>query len=210
MRWTGLTGVLAGAVVAVAVLALTESIQAQGARPAAGARIACVNVGLVFDEYQRRKDLNDEMSQVQEQLKAEELQRRQKIDALQAEIDKLDPEDPTYVARQREMLALQIDYKNWGELRRADLTRETAVWMVKIYREILKAVQGVAERDGYDLVLYRGEFEPGGADLEMVTDRIRDHKVLYAHPSIEITQIVLDALNEAYRAQPRGKMLYMP
>jgi len=206
-----LTGVLTGGTVAVTLLAFGSSIWAQsggGAEPTG--RVGCVNVVQLFNEYQRQKDLTEEMAKLQEKLTAEEQQRRQKIDALQAELSALDPEDPTYVERTREMLAMQIDYKNWGDLKQADMVREVGIWSVRIYREILKVTEEIAKRDGYDLVLYRGEFQPVSMDPDVIKDQIRSQQILYVTPAIDISQAVLDKLNADYRAQPQTPMMYVP
>ncbi len=210
MRQTWLTGIVMSGLAAAAAWALAERSGAQAAKSTATGRVGCVNVVVVFNGFQRQKDLTEEMNQLQARLQEENRQRRDKIDALQAELERLDPDDPTYVQRTRDLLAQQIDYKNWVDLRQADLTREVGLWTVKIYREILKATEALAEREGYDLILYKGEFEPTSMDPETVKDLIRANQVLYAHNSIDLTQAVLDKLNNDYRAQPRTKMMYVP
>ncbi len=210
MRQTWLTGIVMSGLVAAAAWALAERSGAQAAKSTATGRIACVNVVVVFNGFQRQKDLTEEMNQLQARLQEENKQRRDKIDALQAELERLNPDDPTYMQRTRDMLAQQIDYKNWVDLRQADLTREVGLWSIKIYREILKATEALAEKEGYDLVLYKGEFEPTSMDPDTVKDLIRANHVLYAHSSIDVTQAVLDKLNNDYRAQPRPKMMYVP
>ena len=148
MRRTWWVGLMTGLAAALVVLGFAQSLRAQvGGTPPTG-RIACVDVVQVFNEFQRQKDLTEEMRELQDRLNEENKQRRQKIDALQAEIDKLDPDDPAYVTRMREMLAMQIDYKNWVDLKQADMSREVGVWSVRIYREILKAVEELARRRG--------------------------------------------------------------
>jgi len=71
-------------------------------------------------------------------------------------------------------------------------------------------VEKIAAQDGYDIVLYRDEFEPILTDPEAVREQIRSRKVLYCSPRADITAIVLDKLNADYRAQPRTKMLDIP
>ena len=210
MRRTWLTGVLAGAAVSALVLALSGNLQAQsGAVPVTG-RIGCVDIVQVFNEFQRQKDLTDEMNQLQDKIQEENKQRRQKLDALDAELSAMDNDDPTYANRTRDMLAMQIDYKNWADLKKADMTREIAVWSVKIYKEIVTAVEEIARRDGYDMVLYRGQFEAVSMDPDVIKEQIRSIHLLYANPSIDLTAVVTDKLNVAYRAQPRVKMMYVP
>jgi outer membrane protein len=211
MKRTWVTSLLVGVAVSLVALTVTETIHAQSRSPAAvSGRIACVDVVQVFNEFQRQKDLTGEMNDLQTKLQDENKQRRDKIDQLQATIDKLDPDAPEYVDRTREMLAAQIDYKNWVDLKQADLKREIGVWSVKIYKEIVKATEDIAKRDGYDLVLYKGQFETVSNDPEVIKEQIRSIQVLYASPSVEITTVVADKLNADYRAQPRVKMMYVP
>ena len=211
MKRTWWTGLLTGAVASVAVFAVTERISAQnsGAQAPSG-RIACVNVVQVFNDFQRQKDLTEEMEDLKGKLQAEDKQRKQKIDAAEAELAKLDPDDPTYVERTRSLLAMQIDYKNWVDLKQADMTREVGLWSVRIYREIVKATAAIAQKDGYDLALYKGEFEVVSMNPDEIKQQIRSLQVMYANPAIDISQSVLDKLNADYRAQPRVKMMYVP
>lgn len=204
-----LTGILMGAVIVTAALAFTKTMQAQGGRAPTG-RAACVNVVWVFNEYQRQKDLTEEIAQMQEQLQAEDEERRKRMDKLAAELDAISEDDPTFAKRTHEMLAMQIDYKNWLDLKQADMTREIGLWSIRIYKEILGSIEQIAERDGYDLVLYRGKFEAVTMDPEQIKEQIRRNKLLYANSSVDISQAVLDMLNSEYRAEPKRPMLYVP
>lgn len=183
---------------------------AQVSAAAASGRVAAVDVVRVFNEYQRQKDLQEEMRKVQDRLQLESDERRKKIDQLQAQLDALKPSDPTYTDRSRELLALQIDYKNWFDINQAALTREIGVWTVACYRDILRAVELLAERDGFDLVFYKEEFEPTNMDPQQIRDQIRGRKLLYARQPADITQLVLDKLNADYRAQPPQPMIKLP
>ncbi len=207
MRSSWVTGLVTGLAAAVAVLAFNRTIQAQGGGTGPTGRMACVNVVQVLNDYQRQKDLVAEVSALQDKLNTENKQRRDKLDTLQAELDRMDPDDPTIVQRMREMLATQIDYKNWADLKQADVAREFGLWSVRIYKEMVKAVEDIARRDGYDLVLYKGEFQPVSMDPDVIKDQIRSIHLLYANPSVDISQIVLDKLNNEYRALPRATMM---
>lgn len=191
-------------------LVASRSLEAQGKAAAASGKVAVLDVVQVFNDYQRQKDLTEEMNEVQGKLQEENTQRRQRIDALQAEIDRLDKEDPTFVTRARELLAMQIEYKNWVDLKQADLTREVGVWSNRVYKEICRTAEAVAKQQGYDLVLYKGKFDESIMDPDQVKDQIRSTQVIYAGPQIDLTQAVADKLNADYRAQPRVKMMMMP
>jgi Skp family chaperone for outer membrane proteins len=105
---------------------------------------------------------------------------------------------------------MQVDYKNWVELKRADMTREIAVWSVRIYKEIVRSVEDVAQKQGYDMVLYKGQFENVSMDPEVIKEQIRRIQLLYANSGTNITQSIIDKLNADYRAQPKAKMMQVP
>jgi len=207
MKRGWLPGVLTGVAVGVAALAFAKTMVGQGAATPVSGRVACVNVIYTINEYQQQKDLPEEFNGHRERVMAEDKQRKDRIDTLQAEIDRMDPNDPTLVQRMREMLALQIDYKNWRDLKQADTARELGVWSIRIYRDVVRAVEELAKRDGYDMVYYRGEFEQVSMDPDVIREQIRSLHLLYANPAIDLTQVVLDKLNAEYRAKPRQKML---
>ena len=129
----------------------------------------------------------------------------------QALVDKMDPSDPTYQAHVREVLSMQIEYKNWVDLMQADVARETGVWTANIYREMLATIKELAERDGLDAVLYRDEFEPTrtGYEPDAVRNEIRGRKLVYWNPATDLSARVADKLNEAYRKSPPKQMIDM-
>ncbi len=198
------------AVGGLAVLLLVQGLRAQGDGTTPSGKVACIDVVKIFNEYQRQKDLSDEMKNLQSKLEEENKSRRQKIDEFEAALGKIDPNDPTYVARMRELLQMQIEYKNWVDLKQADMTREIALWSCRIYKEIIKLTEEVAKSQSYDLVFYRDEFECAANNPDQIREQIRGRKLLYANASVDISQTVLDALNSAYRAQPKANMLFVP
>ncbi len=210
MKHPWLSGILTGAVVAVIAIVFTENIHAQGGRSATGGRIACVDLGVAFNEYQRTKDLEEEIAKLREQLQTEEQQRRQQLDARMAEIDRLAMDDPTRRDRLKELFDMQVELGVWAEAKAAHLARETAIWYIRTYEEVVAKTTEIAERDGYDMVFYKDQFEPISMELEAIKQQMRMNKLLYAHPSVDLTQTVLDKLNADYRAQPRTDMLYVP
>lgn len=199
-----IVGGVVGAVLAAASGYLWANPRPLG--PSAG-RIVTVDLVTVFNESQRQKDLAEEMKGKQDALQKENEKRRGQIDSEQNTVDHMDVNDPTFQTRARELLRMQIEYKNWFDLMQADLARETGVWTIKIYKEILDGVKDLAEKEGFELVLYRDEFVPTTYAVDQVREQIRARKVLFAAGSTDITQQIIQKLNDTYRAQPRQPML---
>lgn len=210
MKRTSWTSLLTGVIVALLAFAVTDSIKAQNSGRAPTGRLACVDVIKVFNEYDRQKDLSEELAQWERKSKEENDQRLAALDKLQAELSQLSPDDPTTRERMREMRRQTQEYQLWRKTRESDLTAEAGRWSIQIYREIRQNISELAEQEGYDMVFYRGRFEEISMDPEVVQEQIRDIKLLYATPSVDITQRVIDKLNIQYRQQPQEDMIWVP
>lgn len=198
-------GILALAVAGAGLLAFST-------RPAAGVMqaapaVAGVDVVKVFNEYERQKDLTTQMEQIQSTLDAENSARRQRIDAKQQRLATLQPTDPTYDASREELLRMQIEYKNWVDLKQAQMAREVARWSSRVYEEIIAAVAQVAQQSGVEMVIYKDEFVPQLDNPDAMREQIRQRKVLYCSGQADLTAMVLNRLNTTYRSQPKATMI---
>jgi Skp family chaperone for outer membrane proteins len=209
MKRIGWPGVAVGLVVGGVLFTSGGGLQAQSGAKSTG-RVASVDVVRVFNESQRQKDLFEELRALQEKLEAEHQTRKQRIDALQATLDVMDPADPSYPKKTQELLEEQINFKNWRDIKQAGMSREVGVWTARIYKEIVATTEQIAQAQGVDLVLYREEFAPPTFDPDQIRENIRARKVVYASPAVDMTQPVVDKLNSDYRAQPRSPMLFVP
>lgn len=203
------TAVLAGLASGAALLAAAAALSTQNEGKSGHCCVATIDVNVVFNEYQRQKDLTEELRQWQEKSRLESEARRQKIDAAQAALDALSPGDPVAPARWRELVQMQIDFKNWSEYTQAEMQREIGLWTAKVYQEIVTATEELARARGLDVVLFRDEFRPAG-NPEQVREQILRRSLIYASAATDVSQPVLEKLNAAYRAQPRVKMMGGP
>jgi Skp family chaperone for outer membrane proteins len=206
MKRTWWMGLLAGVMIGAVTFTAVSGLHAQG-RSSSDCCVACIDVVRIFNEYDRQKDLTEEMRVKNQEMQDEEQRRRGRIDTLQATLDAMSDDDPAKAQRQRELLRMHIDYKNWGELMQAEMAREVGVWTTRVYDKIVTATEQIAPRQGFDLVLYKEQPELIGFDPDAIRDQIRSRKLVYASDTVDITQIVLDELNDDYRAQPKRPML---
>ncbi len=205
-RWFSVLMVLAagGAAASIAGAMLTTD------QSTPGNRVAVIDVIRIFNECQRQKDLDEELKGLQQKLDAESRTRKLKIDETQAELNRLDPSDPAYTKKMQDLMQMQIEYKNWFDMKQAMLTREVSVWSWRIYRELTDICETVAKQNAIDLVLYKGEFPPVSSDPDETRNRIRNRVIVYNSSEIDITQAVLEQLDAQYRSQPAKPMLQVP
>lgn len=192
-----------------AAIAGWQRLEAQTGGGTPTGRVAVVDIVRIFNEYERQKDLETEMKQLQERLQLDNQQRRQRLEGLDATVSAMDSTDPNYAGKMKELFEENLAYKNWMDLKQAGMAREIAVWTERMYKEITATIGEVAQRQGIDCVLYKDEYQTLGADVDSIRNQIRARKVLYANPSIDITSEVLTRLNETYRAAPRQAMLQL-
>jgi Skp family chaperone for outer membrane proteins len=202
------TGLLVGAGVTAVIFGVAGALHAQS-RAHAACCVAVVDVGQIFSEYDRMKSAQDELKVLQDRLQRENDERKQKSDMLEATLDKMDRDDPTYIKKMNEVLESKINHKTWFELQQANITREVALVTDRIYRDILAATQTIAENAGYDIVLYRDQYQPV-TNPDDIQAQMRARKVLYANPNTDITDAVLGKLNADYRAKPHVPELQVP
>lgn len=208
MRRIWWMGLLAGVAIGAVTFTAVTTLHAQS-RGQSDCCVACLDVVRIFNEYERQKDLTEEMRVINQEMQDEEQRRRGQIDALQATLDAMSDSDAAKVKRQREMLQMRIDYQTWGELMQADMAREVGLWTRRVYAELAAATKEIAQLQGFDLVIYKEQPELIGFEPEALRDQIRARKLVYASETVDITQMVLDKLNAAYRAQPKTQMLQL-
>lgn len=200
-------GILSGVGLTAVLTVSGGALLAQNNSTATTGRIATIDVLFVFNEYQRQKDLTGELRNAQTRLEGESVARKNRLDSLQATLDAMTPTDPALAEKTREFLQAQFEFKNWSDLVQADMAREVSVWTVKVYNEILEATALISQEKGYDAVFFQDKFRPASYDPDVIRKQILNRKLIFASPSTDMTQAVLDELNTRYRAQPQQPML---
>lgn len=177
-----------------------------------GSKFACVDVVKVFNEYERQRDLQNEMDQLKANLQSENDKKRGQIDTMQATLERIDPKDPTYNGKVKELLQLQIEYKNWFDLKQAEMARQAAIWTARMYQEITESIGEIATKEGFDAVFYVDEFidDARNPDMQAVRDQIRLRKVFWWSKPSDVTASVIEKLNAAYKVAPKQPMLPTP
>jgi Skp family chaperone for outer membrane proteins len=178
-------------------------------RPPRG-RVAILNLGHVFLDYNRNKEF-------QRQIK-DEIDRHQIKEAeLAARVPLLleQPEDAWSAAGNAEVLVkLNRDQRAWRRIERADAAFEKAMvqksdeQMVIVYRDVHAAVQRYARANDIELVLqYNSSGQrigpahcPDRADFPLVELPVACVP-LYAAPGVDISEEIIAALNDSLRSK---------
>ncbi len=177
-----------------------SSAQSQAPVAASPARVAVCDIQQVFANYARAKDLLAQLNDKRQALTAEDEQRGKAIDALGVELAGLKPGSKEYEARLAEADRLRLDRTVNAQFKEVTLLREHRRLTLEMYGEVTKVVAAVAGERGLTLVLCRDADLVDTDETAELVAQIRNRKVLYSDPSLDITADVLARLNASYRS----------
>lgn len=171
------------------------------APPAAGSAgtVAVCDVVVVFNEYQRAKDLTLKLNERRDALRAENEKRGKAIDVLRTELEGLKSGSKEYEQRLNEVQRLTIERTAWLQFQETLIMRDHQRLTREMYEQILKMIQTVAEQNGFLIVLQRDKESLESQTTQELVQKIASRKVLYNHASVDITDPVLARLNDQYR-----------
>lgn len=181
-------------------LAMVLPVRAQDA----AIKIAVANTARIFNEMQETRDLKQKLEGERKRLENEERERKEKIQSLRDARNLLKSDSPQYQQKNRELLEEAIKFDVWGKMLQAEVQRNQRVQMKHLFDKIQAAVNEVAAKKGFDLVLsdQRPEIpeDPEQMTLDQLRAMINARTVLYAGPKVDITNDVLALLNAKYTA----------
>ena len=187
------------AVVALGLMSFVGSI-ALAAEPT---RVAIANPARIFNEMQELKDLRIKMDSEKKLLEGVDLEKRQKMQALEAARNALKPETPQYQEKNSDLLRATIEYETWGRLNNANFQREQKMQLKLVYGKIEEAVAEIAKQKGFDLVISDQRSDiPDDLDrmnMDQLRSIINSRTVLFSAATVDISNDVLALLDAKYR-----------
>ncbi|MFI4916419.1 MAG: OmpH family outer membrane protein [Phycisphaerales bacterium JB060] len=202
-------GVLATIAIAISTVALLRpQADASAVVKAAPTSMATVDLVAVITQLDEFKVI-DKRIQADVDKKSNEIkQLSEEIDGLTADMERLDPNTDAYdqIFRERNMKM------GFRELRGSMLVKwqqeDTARVLTELYEKALKAVEEVARRDGWEAVIHGGQplMVPRNPNVraenavDFVENFIQTRRVIYAGDSVNITNSVVQHMNNKYAA----------
>ncbi|MDP8234234.1 MAG: OmpH family outer membrane protein [Candidatus Saelkia tenebricola] len=144
---------------------------------------ACINLEMVFNEYQKTKDEEAKLTQIGEE-------KQKEIDVKLKEIDQMEEDMDLMNDSEKEKMKVKLD-KKMEELRqfdrqiRADLMRQRNEIIKGILDEIDNTVQEYGKSKGYNII-----FNSRTA-------------ILYQNKNLDITQTMIEYLNKSYKKRKK-------
>ena len=176
-----------------------QRLEAQDQANAKPTAVAVVNVAELISKCDKNKDFQAKVQKRDEAFVQERQKRQQAITDLRNDLD-LVGTDEERQKKIREITKLSYEYQAWENIERQNLLRDQRMFLIELYGEIDAAVSAIAQREGYDLVI----FDTPIPDFDTISPEqliqvIGNRRVVYRKEDVSITKDVLEKLNFDYK-----------
>jgi len=213
MKRSSVGGLVLAGLMAVLLMAPAPAADGEAAK-----RIAVVNVSRVFKAYKKVQDiqsnLEKQFKQTKDGLEAEEDGLRKDVQATGPDFDPEKKRDDLQKAQNMQIRKFDLERKKFEFLNAVEKARLEE--MKQVLKEIRAAISAVGKGKAIDMVMRAPEFDwegrpdgeqppAGAADDETsprtsteLVRRFRENPVLYFSAGVDVTQDVINKLNEDY------------
>ena len=161
-------------------------------------KIGVVNLTKVFEGYKKKQHLEEELRSVREQKTRVLRQKSDEIMRLREEIKMLELGSEERKRKESLLQQKQLDFRNFNEVTASNLLEQKLDVTRTLYEDIIKAISAYGKRENFDLIIKVQDIDTESRTLDELLYKINQHIVLYNAERIDITQDILDILNDYY------------
>jgi len=175
-----------------------QRLQAQAQAKAQKTAVAVVNVADLIAKCQKNVEFQEAAGKRRTQLQAEQEEKQKKINKLRTDLD-LIGDAQSRSKMERDIIEAMSEFQAWQQIQQQYLLRDQRAFLIELYGDIDKTVASVAQREGYDLVLFdtpTPDFEQ--LNPEQLVQAIGNRRVIYRGDQINLTAMVLQQMNLNY------------
>ncbi len=170
--------------------------------PATPTAVATVDIVTIFDKLKEREVREQELEQRKDASQKQLDEVKGQIDVIKADLETLSRGNDEYKNKVREALELQAVFKARGEALNQILSIDRGNIIREMYTKVNDAVKRIAQREGYDMVLFDDSLFPVPEDAPFndVYRAIVTKSVIYHHEATDITDQVVNLMNNEFTA----------
>jgi Skp family chaperone for outer membrane proteins len=191
------------------VFVLLASITTMNMNPvnanAEGFKIGIVDISGVFDKYDKRTDLDQELTDFVKEIQDEINKKKKEMIELDEETQLLDLGSETRSKNEDMLERKKVELEGYAKFAERQLLKRNKAFFEKIYSEVVKKVEEIGESEGYDLIIKKEEPELNSQQITDLQFKIGIRTVLYHSKAVDITAIVIEHLNAEYSKEKEMK-----
>jgi len=161
-------------------------------------KIGIVDIGSVFEKYQKRIDLDEQLKEQEKGFQDEVNKKRKEIIDLDEETQLLDLGSESRNNNENMMERKNVELEGYAKFAERQLLKKYKDFFENIYQEVVQKVEEIGELEGFDLVIKNEETDLKSGKISDLQFKIGIRTVLYHSDSVDITLDVVEALNASY------------
>ena len=172
---------------------------------AEGIKIGVVDISGVFEKYQKRKDLDQELKDLEKQFQSEINKKRKDMINLDEETQLLDLGSESRRKNEELLERKNVELEGYAKFAERQLLRRYKEFFETVYDAVVKGVETIGKKEGFDLIIKKEEPELKSGQISDLQFKIGIRTVLYHSKSVDVTLKVIDGLNAQYLKEKEEK-----
>ncbi len=168
-------------------------------------KIGIVDISTVFEKYQKRIDLDQELKGQEKGFQDEVNKKRKEIIDLDEETQLLDLGSESRSNNENLLERKNVELEGYAKFAERQLLKKYKDFFEKIYQEVVQKVEDIGEQEGFDLIIKNEESDLKAGQISELQFKIGIRTVLYHSDSVDITLDVIDTLNASYSSKRENK-----
>jgi Skp family chaperone for outer membrane proteins len=161
-------------------------------------KIGIVDISSVFEKYQKRIDLDQELKEQEKGFQDEINKKRKEIIDLDEETQLLDLGSESRSSNENMMERKNVELEGYAKFAERQLLKKYKDFFENIYQEVVQKVEEIGKQESFDLIIKKEESDVKSGEISDLQFKIGIRTVLYHSDSVDITLDVIDALNSSY------------
>jgi Skp family chaperone for outer membrane proteins len=167
-------------------------------------KIGVVDISGVFEKYEKRKDLDQELKDLEKKFQNEINEKRKEIINLDEETQLLDLGSESRGKNVDLLERKNVELEGYAKFAERQLLRRYKEFFEMIYDTVVKEVEAIGIKEGFDLIIKKEEPELKSGQISDLQFKIGIRTVLYHSKAVDVTSKVIESLNANYLKE-KGK-----
>lgn len=163
--------------------------------------VACIDIDSVLSQLDERAKFEESLVSLAATLENEVNALKASAESMQGDLDVYEPGTDEFKAIRRQVDMSNASWRLQAELANRTIMEERSDLQRNLYVKIMDGARAYAQAEGWDIVLVNdsGEEVPRGLTSEQFSAFISTRSVAYHANTVDISDAVATALNNAYR-----------
>ncbi len=161
-------------------------------------KIGVVDIGGVFEKYQKRIDLDQKLKEQEKEFQDEINKKRKELIDLDEETQLLDLGSESRGKNENLLERKTVELEGYAKFAERQLLKRYKDFFENIYQEVVLKVEEIGKQNNFDLIIKKEEPELKSGQISDLQFKIGIRTVLYHSESVNITLDVIDSLNASY------------